>query len=141
MKSIVLLLSLIYLSGDKSLHRIEEDCEYIIVTGEFTCKSCVLDLFEYLYKKQRDKVSIGTAYKNVIVGGLSLAYYQKSLPNASFQARPINLSTMYRKYPTLIRCCSQDSSIYPFDSLFIGNSLNVNFIGNVIGQAATTTQQ
>lgn len=104
---------------------------YVIVVGDITCKSCVIDLHKYLRSKTKNSyINIVTSDKGSIVANdLTINYLKNEIPSANFKI--IDLPQMFAErqhYPYLIRIVNNDSLKFPYDSLFMGEDLNKKYL-------------
>ena len=102
---------------------------YLIVTGDITCKSCVIQLYEHLVTMSKnDKITIGVRDKeSIILNDNTINYFQKELPTARFVI--IRAKSLFRereKYPYLLKVLAIDTLKIPYDSLFVGDYLRIN---------------
>lgn len=105
--------------------------QYLIVTGDITCKSCVIDLHKYLRSKTKNSnITIVTRDKGSIVANdLTVNYLKNELPTANFNV--VNTPELFaerQRYPYLLRIVENDSLKFPYDSLFKGEDLNKKYL-------------
>jgi len=104
---------------------------YVILVGDISCKSCVLELYAYLIKKTKnDKITIATRdKKNIFLNDNKIAYFKKELTKANFLILDApRLFPEHEKYPYLLKITGRDTLKFLYDSLFVGENLNVRHL-------------
>jgi hypothetical protein len=109
----------------------KKEKKYFILAGDITCKSCVVQLHDYLKKKTK-KGNLLIAFRdkgNIILNESGLNYFQQALPKAKFIfLTDASLFPLKEKYPYLLTVTKQDTLKIPYDSLFYGNDLNTKYL-------------
>ncbi len=108
-----------------------KETKYMIVAGDITCKSCVIELHAYLNKKtKKENLSIALRDKGyLILNESSLNYYQREIPRAQFQF--LTSERFFKgkeKYPYLFIITGKDSLKLPYDSLYAGDQLRIKHL-------------
>jgi hypothetical protein len=101
------------------------------VAGDITCKACVIQLYTYLESKgTKDEVWIALRDKgNIILNESSLNYLKSQLPQAQFTFLSAeSFFPRQEKYPYLLIVNKSDSVKIGYDSLFIGEHLNLRYL-------------
>lgn len=125
MHKLILLFLLCFLS-QSSIQK-----KYILIAGDITCKSCVIELHSYLEKKtKKGGLEIALQDKgHFIVNESSKQYFQKELPSSKivFSSNRL-LFPKKEKYPYLLKINQGDTAKVPYDSLFINEVLNIRHL-------------
>lgn len=124
MKVIILILLIIF----DSLF-LDKKSKIIIVTGDITCKSCVLEIYEYFKsKKSKKNIYIGIKDKNLYSNLNTEKYYKTSIRNAQIVFLPINYQSKITKFPFLIKINNTDTTIFEYDQLYKNENLNTGLL-------------
>jgi hypothetical protein len=104
--------------------------KYLIVIGDLTCKSCVVQLHNFLSSKvKKSHLSIGFKNRNNFFSSEStMGYYHKELPKAKYLM--LNNDSYFpakERYPYVLKITGKDTIKTGYDSLFFGEYLNVKF--------------
>lgn len=105
----------------------EKNKTYLIVSGDLTCKACVIQLHNYLSRKVKKKsLFILLEDKgNFLLNQTSSTYLKSELPAAIFIfSNKKELFPSRKKYPYLIRIYKGDTTKIIYDSLFTEENLN-----------------
>ena len=123
-KIIVIVLSLLFASSPK-------EKRYIIVVGDISCKACVIQLHNYLHKRVK-KENLSVAFRDkgyFVLNESSINYYKSELQKARFVfLKQLSFFPAKEKFPYLLRVLNNDTVKIPYDSLFIGESLNLKYL-------------
>lgn len=119
----LLLLSLMLLgSGPKP--------RYLILVGDISCKSCVIQLHTHFITNLRSRSTvIGLKDRqSVILNEMAMDYYKTELPDANFVL--INDTTLFKldKYPCVLKIQKHDTLLLTYAQLFFGDALNVTIL-------------
>lgn len=105
--------------------------KYVLVAGDITCKACVIELHNYLAKKNK-KAGLEIALQDkghVILNESSLRYFQKELPSSKIVfVSNVLLFPKKERYPYLLKINKRDTLKISYDSLFINEVLNVRHL-------------
>ncbi|PBQ32584.1 hypothetical protein CNR22_12645 [Sphingobacteriaceae bacterium] len=105
--------------------------QYVIITGDISCKACVIQLHNHLSRKiKKDKLCIALRDRgNIILNESASAYFKHDLPLARYIL--LNNETLFplkEKYPYLLSILGKDTLKISYDSLFTENGLYLNYL-------------
>lgn len=101
--------------------------KYILVTGDITCKACVIEIHSHLSKRNKKK-NICIALKDkghLISNETGLSYYRSELPKANFIfLQQESFFPKKEKFPYVLTIVNADTVKIPYDSLYARDILN-----------------